>query len=188
MLEIKLVKSYKLPKYPQGLYYSPPENYPWNLISTGIASTALLALLGCSCPIGIAGPPPMPPTNMTEREARTVISQAFAKYGINFEEDIPCSFSLEDNPFSVNLDGLNKEFNVGYEYISDYTDYEEFIKGYARPGPWIAGVNTDINDPSILVIENVPKAYADKEYPEGKQYIENAVDDFVHELQSHGIL
>ncbi len=186
MLEIKTIKSYKLPKYPQGLYCSPSENYPWNLISTGIASTALLALLGCTGCIGCAGPPPMPPNYMTEREARTVISQAFAKYGVNFEEDIPCSFSLEGNPFSGNLDGFNKELKIGYEYLSDHTDYEEFRKGYpegyAHAGPWVAGVLTDVNGPSILVVDNVAEGTS------GKEYLENAVEEFVHELQSHGIL
>jgi hypothetical protein len=187
MLEIKPIKSYKLPKYPQGLYCGPPENYPWNLINTGIASAALLALLGCSCPIGVAGPPPMPPNYITEREARTIINEAFAKHGIQFEEDVPCTFSLDGSPLSVTLDGFNKELKIGYEYVYDDADSRE-IPIVLGPLPLIAGENTDINDPSILVIQKVSIGYDDQEYPEGKQHIENAVDDFVHELQSHGIL
>jgi len=182
MLEIKPVKSYKLPVYPQGIYYTPPDNYPWNLVNTGIASVALLTLLGCSQNTGVVGPPPMPLNYITEREARTIISQAFAKYGVEFDEDVPCVFSIEGNPLTVNLDGFNKELKVGYEYVSAYADYQEFVEGKASPGPWVAGVTTDINDPSILVIENVPKGTG------GKEYLENAVEDFVHELQSHGIL
>ncbi len=207
MLEIKPIKSYKLPKYPQGLYYGPPENYPWNLINTGIASAALLALLGCSSsngvvgpppsggvvqtppnggivqppPNGIVGPPPMPPDYVTEREARTIINQAFAKYGVTFEEDVPKSFSVEGQPFTVNLDGFNQELNIGYEYESTLDGYQLFFDEIG-PGSWIAGAATNTSDSSILVIENVPDGTS------GNGYLEKVVEKFIHELQSHGIL
>ncbi len=217
MLEIKSIKSYKLPKYPQGLYYGPPENYPWNLLSTGIASAALLALLGCSGSNvdvvtpppnggvvqpppsggdvqpppsggdvqpptgGIVGPPPMPPDYVTEREARTIVDQAFARYGITFDEDVPKSFSVEGQPFTVNLDGFNQELNIGYEYESTLDGYQLFFDEIG-PGSWIAGTATNRSDSSILVIENVPDGTS------GNGYIEKVVEKFVHELQSNGIL
>ncbi|MBM4433431.1 MAG: hypothetical protein FJ025_05465, partial [Chloroflexi bacterium] len=136
MLRIEQIKSYKIPRYPHGLYYERSCTHPWK-VTGSVASLAVLALLVSSCkpgggiepppttvvveppPSGVVGPPPMPPELVTEREARTVINEVFVKNGINLEEDVPFSFSPSDqNPISLELDGFNKDLNIGYEYIT----------------------------------------------------------------------
>jgi hypothetical protein len=123
----------------------------------------------------------MPPDMITEREARTIISEVFAKYGVTFDANVPMSFSVEGQTYDVNLDGFSKELNIGYEYQSALDGYQLFFDEIG-PGSWIAGTTTNNSDSSILVITNTEDAVVVKDS------IENAVEDFVHELQSHGLL
>jgi hypothetical protein len=183
MLRIEPIKSYTLPRYPQGFYYERHGNYPWK-IAGSIASTALLALLLSSCkpePVGLAGPPPMPPDMVTEMEARTIINEVFARNGIKLEADIPFSFSLADqNPISLNLDGFNKDINVGYEYRTD-----EDVSSFTAEVTAELDKATESNPkgPYIKVIDE-QNDYGEKAYRD----IEKIIQDFIDDLRSRGVI
>ncbi len=186
MLRIEPIKSYKLPRYPQGLYYERPNTCPWK-VTGSIASVAMLALLVSSCkpvePVGVVGPPPMPPDMVTEREARTVINEVFAKNGINLEADVPFSFSPGDqNAIGLELDGFNKDLNIGYEYIAgeDQTAFTQEVVAHldkacesSSSGPYIKTIGTQ------YIYGDADKAYED---------LENIIQDFIADLRSRGII
>lgn len=176
MLEIKPVKSYTLPRYPQGFYYESPQHYPWNLVSVSIASAALLALLGCSCHYGVIGPPPLPPKYITESEARIIINQVFAENGIELDEDVPYSFASDNRTVTLELDGFNEDLKMGYEYISFEKDVETFTPEVVKDLDE-ACASRDSGH-CIKIIEPT----------ESEEYLENVVQEFIAELRSKGIL
>ena len=176
MLEIKPVKSYKLPRYPQGSYYETPQHYPWNLVTVGVASTALLALLGCSSNYGVVGPPPLPPKYITESEARIIINQVFAQNGIQLDDDVPYSLVTGNRTIALELDGFNEQLKLGYEYISSAEDWETFTPEVVTAlDEACASKNAS---PCIEIIQPT----------ENKEYLENAVQEFIAELRSTGVL
>ncbi len=191
MLRIEQIKSYKLPRYPQGLYYEHPDTRS-RKIAGSIASAAVLALLVSSCKSGgeieppssgMVGPPPMAPTMVTEREARTVIDEVFARNGIKLEADVPFLFST-GNQTSINLelDGFNKDLNIGYEYIYDeYKDLDSFTSEV------IADIDkaSKSNDkgPKIKTIQML-----DQTAEEAHKKIEAIIEDFIADLHSRGII
>ena len=184
MLRIKQIKSYKLPRYPQGLYYKPPDCHPWK-ITGSITSVAMLALVLSSCksvpPGGVVGPPPMPPDMVTEREARTIIEQVFSRNGIELEADVPFTFSIgAQDPIDLSLDGYNKDLNVGYEYKYGYDDYESFtIEVTAELGK---ASGPDGNGPYIKIIDE------EIAHEEAAVNLENTIQDFIDDLRSRGII
>ena len=176
MLEIKPVKSYKLPRYPQGFYYETPQHYPWNLVSVSVASAALLALLGCSSNYGVVGPPPLPPKYITESEARIIINQVFAQNGIQLDEDVPYSLATGNRTVTLELDGFNKDLKLGYEYIAFEEDGETFTPE----------VVTALDE--ACASKNASPCIKTIEPTENKEYLENVVQEFIAELRSKGIL
>ena len=177
MLEIKRVKSYKLPRYPQGLYYETPQHYPWNMVSVGVASAALLALLGCSTNnYGVVGPPPLPPKYITESEARIIINQVFAQNGIQLAEDVPYSFASGNRTVALELDGFNEDLKLGYEYISFEEDGTTFTPE----------VVTALDE--ACASKNASTCIKTIEQAGDKEYLENVVQEFITELRSKGVL
>ena len=191
ILRIEPIKSYKLPRYPQGLYYERSDTHPWK-VTGSIASVAMLALLVSSCkpggvveppPVGVTGPPPIAPDMVTEREAQTVINEVFARNGIKLEADTPFSFSPSDqSPISLELDGFNRDLNVGYEYITgeDQTTLtQEVVADLDKAcesnvgGPYIKTIDTQ------YIYGDTPEAYED---------LENIIQDFIADLRSRGII
>ncbi len=209
MLRIEQTKSYKLPRYPQGLYYECPVSRSWQTVG-GITSVALLALLASSCqPVGsiktspsavtksspstvikpstlaITGPPPVQPTMVTEREAQTVIDAVFARNGIKLEADAPFTFTTSDQKsVQLELDGFNKDLNVGYEYIYEYKDFDTFT----------SKVIVDLNKaskssekgPKIKTIER-QSYYPPQTDEEAYKKIEAIIEDSITDLRSKGI-
>jgi hypothetical protein len=183
MLRIEPIKSYKLPRYPRGLYY---ERSDTNIrkVTGGIASVAMLALLVSSCePAGVVGPPPMAPDMVTEREARTIINEVFVRNGIQLEADVPFAISLGDQyPVSLGLDGFNKDLNIGYEYITgeDQTTFtQEVIADLDK------ACESDVNGPYIKTV-SAQYIYGDAE--KAYEELENIIQDFIADLRSRGII
>lgn len=86
------------------------------VLAISICSGLVMILSGCG-QAGTTEPEPFPHL-VTEEEARTRINDIFIKNGINLEADVPFSFYLGDpDPYNLELDGFNKELNIGYEYI-----------------------------------------------------------------------
>jgi hypothetical protein len=183
MLRIEPIKSYKLPRYPQGLYYERPNTHPWK-IAGGIASVAMLALLVSSCkPVGVVGPPPLPPDMVTEREARTIIDGIFARNGIDLQADVPFSFSLGDqNLINLELDGFNKDLNIGYEYISseDQTTFTQEVVAELDKA-----CESNVSGPHIKTIGT---EYIYGEAEDAYEDLENTIQDFIADLRSRGII
>lgn len=183
MLRIEQIESYRLPRYPRVLYYEPPDTSSWK-IAGSIASVALLALLVSSCnSAGVTGPPPMPPTMVTEREARTVIDKVFVKNGINLEADVPFSFfSGDQKQFNLKLDGFNKDLNIGYEYIINddrYSFYPEVIESLEK------ACQSDDSGPYIKTIEG-QGFYRGSD--EAYEKLETIIQGFIDDLRSRGII
>lgn len=183
MLRIEPIKSYKLPRYPQGLYYERSDTHPWK-VTGGIASVAMLALLVYSCePVGVVGPPPMPPDMVTEREARTIINGAFARNGINLEADVPFSFSLGDqNLINLELDGFNKDLNIGYEYI---TAEDQAIFTQEVVADLDKACESNVSGPYI---KTIGAEYIYGEAEKAYEALENTIQDFIADLRSRGII
>lgn len=183
MLKIEPIKSYKIPRYPRGLYYERLCTRPWK-VTGGVASLVVLALLASSCePVGVVGPPPVAPEMVTEREARIVINEVFARNGINLEEDVPFSFSpVDQNPISLELDGFNSDLNIGYEYITgeDETTFtQEVVTELDQASASNAGGP---------YIKTVGAQYIYGETQEAYEELEIIIQDFVEGLRSRGII
>ena len=194
MLEIKPVKSYKLPGYPQGIYCAPPESYLGRRTAIGIATAATVALLGCTCytgpptpPVpgsGMAGPPPVRPDLVTENEARALVNQVFAQNGINLEVDVPFSFTRDQKEtITLELDGFNKDLKVGYEYISP-EDESTFTTEVVEELRQASSVGDD--GPCIGTFDPITY-YGEFEQPDLKR-LESLVQEFIDGLRSRGIL
>ncbi len=224
MLRIEQVKSYKLPRYPQGVYYVRPDTRSWQTAGS-IATAAILALSVSSCKkpggdiepspsstavrsvqsSGVVGPPPVPTTMVTEREARTAIDAVFARNGIRLEADVPVSFSInylnsykpntvegeyipanDSNSISLELDGFNKDLNIGYEYrIDKDNDTFTFKVEYSLDQ---ASKSND-KTPRIKIIGPISYAPMLSETAEQAcKRIETYVQDFINDLRSRGII
>jgi len=186
MLKIEPIKSYKIPRYPQGLYYESLDTHPWK-VTGSIASLAVLALLASSCepelpPVGVTGPPPVAPEMVTEREARDVINEVFARNGVNLEEDVSFSFSpAGKDPVSLELDGFNHILNVGYEYITgedENTFTQEVIAELDQAS------STDVGP----YIKAVGAQYSYDDAQQAYDELEEIIQDFIRDLRSRAIL
>jgi hypothetical protein len=189
MLEIKQLKSYKVPKYPEGHYYELKVKGDRNPgVTFGILAAGLSTLVlytSCNCqPIGVTGPPPVPSLMISEQEARMAIKKIFQENGIEFKEDFPYSFVSDNETIQVNLDGYNENKKVGYEYFSeqditgaDSSANEKLRQKYVD----------NITSPMIEVLS--PANYYDEETKkEALQQIEKEVNEFIKSLRSSGNL
>jgi len=184
MLRIEPLRSYTVPRYPQGAYYEEPNPHAW-LATGGIASAALLAALASSCipPIGVVGPPPVPPEMVTEKEARAAIERVFTKAGITMEPDVVIALSAGGQaPVNLDLDGYNKERRIGYEYFAeqDYStlDREAVAEINQRYGP--AGNGPYVKAFDTQYIYNSPE--------EANAALEKMAQDFIDELKARGVI
>jgi hypothetical protein len=189
MLEIKRLKSYKVPKYPEGHYYEVKVNGDRNPgVTSGILAAGLSTLIlytSCNCqPIGVTGPPPVPSLMISEQEARMAIKKIFQDNGITFKEDIPYSFVTDNETIQVNLDGYDESRKVGYEYFS-----EQDISGEnsAANEKLRQKYLNNLTSPIIKILD--PANYYDEETKkEALQQIEKEVNEFIKSLRSNGNL
>ncbi len=184
MLDIKQVKSYKLPRYPHEVYCDPPESYLGRRTAISMATAATVALLGCIRPVGVVGPPPVRPDLVTENEARAFINQVFAQNGINLEVDVPFFFARDQKePITLELDGFNKDLKVGYEYVSpeDQFSFTTEVRGELRQA---SSVGDD--GPCIGTFDPITY-YGEFEQPDLKR-LESLVQEFIDDLRSRDVL
>ncbi len=184
MLRIRQIESYRLPRYPHGLYYEHSGTAHWKATGT-IASVATLALLvssSCTC-VGTVGPPPVDPDMVTEKEARDIINQVFVRNGIKLETDVPYSFTLSNqSPIQLELDGFNKDLNMGYEYISR-EDRNTFTKEVREELD--KARQSNVKGPCIKTIDE-QFVFGDAE--KAHKGIEAIIKDFIADLHSKGII
>jgi hypothetical protein len=189
MLEIKQLKSYKVPKYPEGRYHelkAKGDKKPavtFGILSAGLSALVLYASCNCQ-PIGVTGPPPVPSLMISEQEARMAIKKIFQDNGIMFQEDFPYSFVSDNETIQVDLDGYDENRKVGYEYFSEHdisgdnsAANEKLRQKYLN----------NITSPMIEVVDPA-YYYNDETRGEALQQIEKAVNGFIKSLRSNGNL
>jgi hypothetical protein len=187
MLEIKKVKTYEIPKYPQGEFVAPAKT-GWSPAAAGAISTSLSALLLYSAcgpiqPFGVVGPPPMPPNLITEQEARNAIKQIFQTSGVVLADDVVFSLKSDNRTFQLVLDGFNEKLKIGYEYISQ-EDRESFNPAV------VSTLDKDAAQKDGPFIKTIDGGYyfSDAEKSESMAKIEKSIKDFINYLKANGVL
>jgi hypothetical protein len=184
MLRIERVKGYRLPRYPSGQYCEPPGGTRPRKVTGGVASVVMLMLLAASCdldPVGVVGPPPMPPEMVTEKEARAAIGAVFTRNGIGLKTDMPFTFTYgEQKPVSLDLDGFNQDLKVGYEYVTR-EDRGSFTDNVTRQ---LDSVNKTKSGGPYVKIINEQVDYGDAALKD----IEKAVQAFIDDLRARGVI
>jgi hypothetical protein len=188
MLEIKQVRHYKVPKYPKRDFYESRSGFIFPMINGGILSAGLTALvLYTSCntpPIGVTGPPPLPPTMITEQEARIVINKIFSDNNVSLTEDVPFSFVSNNGTVELNLDGYNKILKIGYEYLSDEDLRSNLLPAYEDLKQKFSNSNT----PPIIKVFDAGYYYTQEMKNEAMKKIEDQVTEFIKSLRLSGNL
>jgi hypothetical protein len=144
---------------------------------------ALIMYPSCVRPVGVTGPPPMPPKMLTEQEARSFIKQVYNNNGIQMEEDVPYLLSSENGTTTLNLDGYNKQLKIGYEYLSA-EDMEsltpEIITNLEK--------NSSRADNAGTFIQTISEHYYYDSKDAAFEDIEKSVQSFITELKANGHL
>lgn len=149
MPRIRVVKRYTVAKYPKGAYYAKPDAAVVSLGKGALVAAVMTMLVEACDGGGTTGPPPLPPTFVTETEARAVIDSVFADNGISLVEDFMLRFEkAPGDTIDLDLDGYNDSLQVGYEYIfdDDYTVFTPQVKAaldsaVAQNGPYIEAID-----------------------------------------------
>jgi len=178
MLQIRPIKKYTVAKYPRGAYYAKPDPAIITL-SKGAMVAAVMTMLVEACDGGgTTGPPPLPPTFVTETEARAVIDSVFADNGISLVENFMLRFQMPTgDTVDLELDGYNDSLEVGYEYIYD-SDYSVFTSSVVNALDSAAAQN----GPYIETIDQVTQS---SDY---RTVLENTVQSFIDSLKAQGAI
>lgn len=175
MLEIRRVDRYTRAKYPRGRF-AEPCILPKSLARRGAASALMLALLEGCTGTGVTGPPPLPPTMVTENEARQIIEQTFQNDGIALQEDVPFVLHYGKSDSTVlELDGFNDSLQVGYEYIYG-SDQDSFTPRVQSALDSLANEN----GPYIKPVDAVDDHY--------RVFIQETIEEFIDTLKANGII
>jgi hypothetical protein len=178
MLQIRPIKKYTVARYPKGAYYAKPDPAIITL-SKGAMVAAVMTMLFEACDGGgTTGPPPLPPTLVTETEARAVIDSVFADNGISLVSDFMLRFEkAPGDTIDLELDGYNDSLQVGYEYIYD-TDYSVFTPE-VKAALDSAAVQ---NGPYIEAIDQMEKV------DNYRTILEGMVQSFIDSLKAQGAI
>ncbi|MFC2170360.1 hypothetical protein ACFLQJ_00110 [Calditrichota bacterium] len=179
-MQVKKLKRYSIPMYPQGLFHPRRENTINKAVKAGTLSATLLALLqGCEeFPYfgkGVDGNMAYEPA-MTEADARLVIEEVFTRNNIQIPDEITLVFSSASaDSIELDLDGYNDSLKVGYEYNgeNEYLCYDDTLN---------AEFESALNDSGYHIKISSTVAEDDDEY------LENLMQTFIDSLKAHGVI
>lgn len=178
MPEIRMVKKYRVAKYPRGIY-QPKKRHPLAAMAEkGAISALLFTLLEACDSTGVTGPPPVVPDLVTENEARLAINQVFVSNSLPMTADQQLRLHFVDGDSAdIVLDGYNDSVQVGYEYLTG-DDLDSFTEKVVNQLDSLAGES----GPYIKTVDQIRKDVDDQ------QYLDSVIQEFIDSLKSQGAI
>jgi hypothetical protein len=179
MLQIKQVRSYTIARYPRGKYRIPLESVLSGILKDSAIMVSMALLIESCEGTTTAGVPNNRLSNVTETDARIIINRLFADNGISTKAEQLVRFRVPGgDSVGVVLDGYNDSLRVGYEYIYNSEDYDEF--GYNTRNAIDSAAHAQ--GPYVKIMGAVT---TDIDY---EHVIDSVMQQFVDTLRAHGVI